>query len=318
MPTPNPKRVIIDADPGIDDMAAILMALGSDELRIEAVTTIFGNASMDQCTANALRILEAAGRPDIPVYKGVGKTLTYCEPLLAPHIHGEDGIGDINAPPPVGAPQERHAVLELIDMVMASPGELTVMAIGRQTNVALAIMLEPGFAAAAREIVVMGGAIYQPGNVNPVATANIHGDPEAADIVYRSGANVAQIGLDVCNKMEISAARQQRVWAANTPAARMMQAATRFHSQAYLRDNRLHHPDGVQFADVSAMAYAIAPDLFQMRPLHVRVNTQGEFSRGQTVADLRKNSTATPNVSVALDADGDAIAELWTQRAAKA
>ena len=140
------KRVIIDADPGIDDMAAILMALASDRLQVEAFTTIFGNASVEQCTVNTLRILEAAGRADIPVYQGVGKTLTYDEPTYAAHVHGSDGIGDIDAPLPTTKMQERHGVPELIDRVLASPGEITVMAIGRQTNVALAISIEPRFA----------------------------------------------------------------------------------------------------------------------------------------------------------------------------
>ncbi len=311
-----PKRMIIDADPGIDDMAAMFMAFGSPKLQVEAITTVHGNASVEDCTLNALRILEAAGRTDIPVYQGVGTTLNYYPPILAPHIHGDDGIGNINAALPTIRAQERHAVPELIDRVMASPGEITVMALGRLTNVALAICIEPRFAEAADEIVVMGGAIYQPGNVSPVATANIFGDPEATDVVYRSGANVAQIGLDVVNQFEISGEHQRRVWAADTPATRMMQAATRFHSQAYLKDNRLDKPDGVKYADVSPMAYAIAPELFDCRDLYVRVVTQDGLTRGQSVADLRKNSTETPNVSVALGADGQAIAELWVQCAA--
>ena len=217
------KRVIIDADPGIDDMAAILMALASDRLQVEAFTTIFGNASVEQCTVNTLRILEAAGRADIPVYQGVGKTLTYDEPTYAAHVHGSDGIGDIDAPLPTTKMQERHGVPELIDRVLASPGEITVMAIGRQTNVALAISIEPRFAECVKEIVVMGGAIYQPGNATSVATANIVGDPEACDVVYKSGAKVTQVGMDVCNKVEVSGAQQRRVWDTGTPAARMME-----------------------------------------------------------------------------------------------
>ena len=305
------KRVIIDADPGIDDTAAILMALASDKLQIEAITTVHGNASVEQCTANTLRILEAAGRSDIPVYQGVGRTLTYNVPTYAPHIHGDDGIGNIDWPMPTTSIRVRHAVPELIDRVLASPGELTIMAIGRQTNVALALSIEPRFAESVAEIVVMGGALFEPGNVTPLATANIAGDPEAADAVYRSGARVTQVGLDVCNKVEVSEAQQQRVWDAGTPATRMLDAATRFINRAYRNDNRLHHPDGVQYSDLSPMAYAIAPELFGFQQMHVRVETQGEFARGQTVADLRKNSTSEPNVSVAMEVDANAVTELW-------
>lgn len=307
------KRVIIDADPGIDDTAALLMALASDRLQVEAITTVHGNASVEQCTLNTLRILEAAGRTDIPVYEGAGRTLTYHVPTYAPHIHGDDGIGNIDLPLPTTRVQERHAVPELIERVLGAPGELTLMAIGRQTNVALAVSIEPRFAECVKEIVVMGGALYQPGNVTPVATANIAGDPEAADAVYRSGARVTQVGLDVCNMVEISGAQQRRVWKTETPASKMLEAATRFINQAYLKDNRLYNPDGVQYSDVSPMAYAIAPELFEMRDLYVRVETQGEFARGQTVADMRKNSTTAPNVSVAMGVDGDAVTELWAE-----
>ena len=306
------KRVIIDADPGIDDTAAILMALASDKLQVEAIMTVHGNASVEQCTVNTLRILEAAGRTDIPVHQGVGRTLTYNVPTYAPHIHGDDGIGNIDWPGPTTSIRVRHAVPELIDRVLASPGELTIMAIGRQTNVALAMSIEPRFAESIGEIVVMGGSLFQPGNVTPLATANIAGDPEAADAVYRSGARVTQVGLDVCNDVEVSRAQQQRVWDAGTPATRMLEASTRFINQAYRNDNRLHNPDGVQYSDLSPMAYAIAPELFGLRDMHVRVETQGEFARGQTVADLRRNSNAEPNVSVALEVDADAVTNLWT------
>ena len=306
------KRVIIDADPGIDDTAAILMALASDKLQVEAITTVHGNASVEQCTVNALRILEAAGRADIPVYQGVGRTLTYQVPSYASHIHGDDGIGNIEWPLPTKSLRVTHAVPELIDRVLSAPGELTIMAIGRQTNVALAMSIEPRFAESVGEIIVMGGALFQPGNVTPLATANIAGDPEAADAVYRSGARVTQIGLDVCNQVEVSSAQQQRVWDAGTPATNLLQKATRFINRAYQNDNRLHNPDGVQYSDLSPMAYAIAPELFGLRDMHVRVETQGEFARGFTVADLRKNSNAEPNVSVAMEVDAPAVTELWT------
>ena len=307
----SPKRVIIDADPGIDDTAAILMALASDKLQVEAITTVHGNASVEQCTVNTLRILEAAGRSDIPVYQGVGRTLTYNVPTYAPHIHGDNGIGNIDWPRPTTSIRVRHAVPELIDRVLASPGELTIMAIGRQTNVALAMSIEPRFAESVGEIVVMGGSLFEPGNVTPLATANIAGDPEAADAVYRSGGRVTQVGLDVVNRTEISGALQQRVWDAGTPATRMLEEATRFIRQAYRNENRLADPDGVIYSDLSPMAYAIAPELFGMREMHVRVETQGEFARGQTVADLRRGSTAEPNVSVAMEVDADAVTELW-------
>ena len=174
------KRVIIDADPGIDDTAAILMALASDKLQVEAFTTVHGNASVEQCTVNTLRILEAAGRTDIPVYQGVGRTLTYHIPTYAPHIHGDDGIGNIDAPLPTITVQERHGVPELIDRVLASPGELTVLAIGRQTNVALALSIEPRFAECVREIVVMGRGAVPAGECDSACDCEHRGGPRGS------------------------------------------------------------------------------------------------------------------------------------------
>lgn len=309
-----PRRVIVDTDPGIDDAAAIFMALASPELQIEAFTTTFGNASTDQCTLNALRLLEATGRTDIPVYKGVGKMLNCEEPVYSPDIHGDDGLGNTNLPMPKTAVQSRNAVPEIIERVMASPGELTLMVIGRQTNLALAISREPKVATAIKEVVVMGGALREPGNVTMVATANIWGDPEAADLVYQSGANIVQVGLDVCNKVEISAEQQQRFWDTGTPAAKILEDATKFINQAYRDANRLYHPGGVQYTDVSAIAYAIDPTLFDCTELYVRVETKGVFTRGQTVADLRKTPKYDPNIRVAMKVDAARVTELWTDR----
>ena len=128
------KRVIIDTDPGIDDTAAIFLALASPELHVEALTTVYGNGTSADCTRNALVILETAGRSDIPVYQGVGKPLM-AAPTYGSHVHGSDALGDVGVPPPVGAPQARHAVYELVERVMASPGEITLVALGPLTNV---------------------------------------------------------------------------------------------------------------------------------------------------------------------------------------
>jgi inosine-uridine nucleoside N-ribohydrolase len=198
LPGAQATRVIIDTDPGIDDVAAILMGLGSPEVRVEALTTVFGNASVTQSTINALRLLEAAGRPDIPVYQGVGKCYNFTEPTYSAQVHGSDGFGDIAWPLPTTSLQRRHAVLEFIERVLSASGEITVVALGRLTNLALAICVEPRVATALRSLVVMGGAITVPGNITPVASANLWGDPEAADVVYRSGAKIVQIGLEVC------------------------------------------------------------------------------------------------------------------------
>jgi inosine-uridine nucleoside N-ribohydrolase len=308
------RRVIIDTDPGIDDAAAILMALGSPELRVETLTTVFGNAPVAQSTLNALRILEAADRTDIPVYEGVGKPFNSTEPAFAAHVHGTDGFGDVSWPLPTTLSQRRNAVVELIDRVLATPGELTVLALGRLTNLALAISVEPQVATALQAIIVMGGAVTVPGNASPVASANIWGDPEAAEVVYRSGAKIVQIGLDVCNQVEISSAQQEHVWDVKSKAARLLQTITPCLQRSYERRGLLHHAGGVRYNDVPAVAYVVDPSLFSCRDLHVRIETSGRYTRGQTVADLHGQSGIPPNVSVALDVDAARFTHLWVER----
>jgi inosine-uridine nucleoside N-ribohydrolase len=307
-------RVIIDTDPGIDDAAAILMGLGSPELRVEALTTVFGNASVAHSTVNALRLLEAARRTDIPVYQGVGKCYNFTEPTYAPQVHGSDGFGDVPWPLPKTPPQRRHAVPELIDRVLGAPGEITVVALGRLTNLALAISIEPQVATALRSLIVMGGAITVPGNASPVASANLWGDPEAADVVYRSGAKIVQIGLDVCDQVEISAAQQRRVWQADTAATRLLQTLTPYLQASYRRRGLLRDPDSIRYNDVPAVAYVIDPSLFTCQNAYMRIETQGLRTRGQTVADLRVQGSASPNVTVAFGVDAVRLTHLWVER----
>ncbi len=308
------KPVIIDTDPGIDDAAAIFFALGSPELDILALTTIFGNVSLDQCTTNALRILEAAGREGIPVYRGAPRTFGLGDPPLAPHIHGSDGLGDTGLPAPKTAAQPSHAVFEIVERALATPGEITFVALGRLTNLALAINMEPRVAESFDEVVVMGGAVGVPGNATPVATANIWGDAQAADVVYRSGARVVQVGLDVCLEVELTPEQLASVWARDSASTRLLQAAVGFIQAAYNRRGRLRNPRGAQFNDVPAMAYAIDPTLFSTSEAFVRVEHTSKLTEGQTVADLEGLTGQPANVRVALEVDADRLTDLWTQR----
>ena len=313
------KRILIDTDPGIDDAAAILMALASPELEVVALTTIFGNSSVEVCTANARRVLTAAGRSDVPVYMGAGK------PLLRPanegwasHIHGGDGLGGTALPADrhsreSGNPEAsgKHAALAIIENVMATPGEITVLALGRMTNLALAISLEPGLVGAVREVVVMGGAVTVPGNVSGVATANLHEDPEAAAIVYRSGASIVQVGLDVCNRVTVNPSQLEDIAGAGSPATRLLSEATGHLREAYIRTGRIGPEDGVRYNDMPAIGYVIDPGLFTARPAYVEIETHSELTRGQTVADW---NTAAPNARICLEVDAEALSALFTER----
>ena len=331
------KRVIIDTDPGIDDVAALLRALASPELEVIALTTIYGNASVETCTVNALHLLNLARRGDIPVYKGSGK------PLLRPasegwasHIHGSDGLGGLgglgaltgNSSAAVGSMQDngeaegtavpiagKHAALAIVETVMAAPGEVTILALGRMTNVALALALEPEVAEAVREILVMGGAVTVPGNVSQVATANLHEDPEAAAMVYRSGASIVQVGLDVCNQVTVSPAELRNIQETWSPATRLLAEATKYLREAYIRTGRIGPDEGVRYNDMPTVGYAINPGLFTVRPALVRIETHSELTRGQTVADWESKET---NTRVCLEVDSNGLTSLFTERLTQA
>jgi len=307
------KRVIIDTDPGIDDTAAILLALASPELHVEALTTVYGNGTIADCTRNALVILETAGRSDIPVYQGVGKPLL-TEPTYGSYVHGSDALGDVGVPPPAGTQQPRHAVYELVERVMASPGEITLIALGPLTNVALALSLEPRLASALAELVVMGGAVLTHGNVTEVATANLYNDPEAAAIVYQSGAPLVQVGMDVCQKVAIPEEHLQHLRHTPTPTAQLLTRITPTLARSYVERGLRAAGTGVHYNDVPAVAYAIAPSLYEVREYHVRIATHDALTRGQTVADVLNRWHYTPNARVLMGVQAERLTEMFTTR----
>jgi inosine-uridine nucleoside N-ribohydrolase len=315
------KRVIIDTDPGIDDAAAILLALASPELSVEAITTVYGNGPVETSTRNAWRILYAANRTDIPVYQGAGKPLLRePTPEWASQVHGTDALGDTTIPdPPVRSvpTQEGHATLEIIRRITAEPGEITLLCLGRLTNIALALALEPRLAQWVAEIIVMGGAIAVPGNVSPVASANLYEDPEAAAMVYSAGAPLVQVGLDVCDRVEISESQLEQIQKADTPVSRLLGAATPCLQAYYRSRNLLVDPGSVRYNDLPAVAYAIDPTLFQAQDLFVTIENQSPITRGQTVADRRKTSGQAPNVRVCLAVDAARLSALFTERITK-
>lgn len=315
------KRVMIDTDPGIDDAAAILLALASPELSVEAITTVYGNGPVETSTRNARRILYAARCTDIPVYQGAGKPLLRePTPEWASQVHGTDALGDAAIPDPPAGPvpiQESHAALEIIRQIAAAPGEITPLCLGRLSNIALALALEPRLAQWVSEIIVMGGAIAVPGNVSAVASANLYEDPEAAAMVYSSGAPLVQVGLDVCDLVEISQSQLEQIRKADTPITRLLSGATPCLQTYYSSRNLLADPNSVRYNDLPAVAYAIDPALFQARDLFVTIETQSPLTRGQTVADRRKTSGQAPNARVCLGVDAARLSSLFTERITK-
>lgn len=316
-----PRRVIIDTDPGVDDCAAILLALSSPELQVDALTVSYGNGAMAQCAANARRILAAAGRADIPVYPGASG------PLLRPpvagwaaHIHGDDALGGVGADAgagearPGGNDVSRRAAVAIVRRALTAPGEITLLALGRMTNAALALRLAPEAAKALAGVVVMGGAVRVPGNVSPVATANLYEDPEAAAILYDAGVPVVQVGLDVCDQCGLSAAQFERLRECAAPAVQLLVSASAYTQQAYRRLGRLANGEAVRYNDVPAAAYAVAPGLMTTRRLAVAVDTGSDLTRGQTVADWHGLTGREPNADVCLEVDAGRLTAMLVER----
>eukprot|EP00884_Botryococcus_braunii_P001183 jgi/Botrbrau1/11065/Bobra.0302s0007.2 len=200
MGTCSPKKLIIDTDPGVDDAMAILAALNSPEVEIIGLTTIFGNVTTDRATKNAFILLDLAGRPDIPVAEGSSTALSGLVKEPAAFVHGADGFGNTNQIPIERSAEKLSAAEFLVEACKRWPGQVTILALGPLTNIALAMRLDPTFADNLGELVILGGAFHTGGNVNPAAEANIFGDPEAADEVLGLTEKIKILGLDVTHQ----------------------------------------------------------------------------------------------------------------------
>lgn len=304
------KRIIIDTDPGIDDALAILLALASPELELEALTVTIGNCSTAQGVINALSVLELAQAAHIPVAPGLDRPLL--QPLLtAPETHGNTGLGYAQLPLPSHAPARQHAVDLLIERIMAAPGEITVVAVAPLTNLALAIRREPALVQAIREVIVMGGAIRHEGNTTPLAEFNVYVDPHAAHIVYHSGLPITLVPLDVTYQCILTQADVDRLLALNSPITRFIADATRFYMEFH---DEYQGITGCVINDPLALALTFAPDLVETRPLHVTVDTHSELSLGKTMADFYNMWSKPPNMQVALGVQPRRFIELFLER----
>jgi len=306
-----PKRIIFDTDTGVDDAMALLLILRSPELQLEGVTTVFGNSSVDNCTRNALAVLELGGRPDVPVARGAHR------PLLRPYrgkgstVHGENGLGNVDMPPPKTKPVSAPAAQFIVEQVMAAPGEIGLVAVGPLANLALAVRLEPRIVNAVREVIIMGGAATVGGNASAAAEANIHNDPEAASIVFSAGWPLTMVGLDVTTQIQMKQDYLARLEAAGTPLTDFIIAITEFYSRNYLRRYGIR---GFFVHDSSAVAYAIDPTLFETRLLPVEIDTTHGPNAGRTVADVRQDPPQEPNVNVCLRVDAARFLQLYFDR----
>jgi purine nucleosidase len=305
------KRVIFDTDPGVDDAMALLFLLRSPELELEAVTTVYGNVDVEQTTRNALIVLDIAGRADVPVARGADRPLLRERRRTGAIVHGDNGLGGIELPTPSRGPVDRRAAELIAERVMASPGQISLVAVGPLTNVALAARLEPLLAGNVREVVIMGGAATVPGNTTPLAEANIANDPEAASIVFHAGFPLAMVGLDVTHQVVMSPEYVEELGRSGTREGELIHAITGHYGSHYAA--RTGRP-GFPVHDSSAVLYAIDLGYFRTERWFVDVETRSERAFGQTMADRRGQWEREPNANVCLDVDADRFLALYKER----
>jgi len=301
--------VLIDCDPGHDDALALLLALASPELEVLGVTTVAGNQTVDKTTANALRVLELAGRTDIRVAAGAERPLVG-ELVVAADAHGETGLDGPDLPPASTEPVAGHAVDFLAARLAESERSVTLVPLGPLTNVALLLAAHPAAAAKIERIVLMGGAVWE-GNQTPSAEFNIWIDPEAAARVFDSGLDVTMVGLDVTNKAVLTTADADALRGSGpvgAAAAAMLDFYLGFYNEAY-------EHGGAPIHDAVAVAQVIRPDLLTVADRHVAVETSSGLCRGRTVVDMRRRTQGpAPNAHVALDIDADGFRSLLLER----
>jgi len=307
------KHVLIDTDPGVDDALAILLAFSSPELRVEGLTTVAGNVSLELGSLNALKLLDFLGVDDVPVAAGAEK------PLLrksrdASNIHGETGLGGATLPEPKGQMDERGAVEFILEKVDELGRDLTLIPIGPLTNIAGAILARPSVTDEISRIVIMGGAFnltpYGHGNVSPVAEFNVWHDPEAAKIVFDSGIPITAIGLDVTTDPanRLTETHFREIEGAGTERATFVGDLCRHLIERY---------GGVSLHDPLAVAAVIDPSLVETESVVVQVETRGELTRGMTLVDQRsahRGEQKRANVEACVSVEGTRFLDLFFER----
>lgn len=309
------NKIIIDTDPGQDDAVAILLALASpDELDILGIVAVAGNVSLAQNAKNARKVIELGGKPNIPVYAGCERPFKR-RLVTAEHVHGQTGLDGPNLPDPTIELRPQHGVDFIIETLMKEPaGSVTLCTLGPLTNIAMAIVKAPAIARRVRKIVMMGGAYFEVGNITPTAEFNIYVDPEAADVVMRSGIDTVMIPLDVTHQVlatkERIAAIKANGNAASLAVTQMLEFSERFDLGKY-------GWPGAPLHDPCVIAYLLKPDLFEGRHINVSIETSSELTVGMTVADYWGVTGKVKNCTYLRNADSDGFYKLLTERLAR-
>ena len=306
------RQIIIDTDPGQDDAVAILLALASPEdLTVLGLTAVAGNVPLPLTQKNTRIICELAGKPETRVFAGCDAPL-HRKLVTAEHVHGKTGLDGPQMDDPVMALQPQHAVDFIIDTLRsAPPGTVTLCPLGPLTNIATAFLKAPDIIGRIQEIVLMGGAYFEVGNITPAAEFNIYVDPEAAAIVFKSGVPLVVLPLDVTHKALTTAARIAAFRAMGTRVGTMVAEWTDFFERF---DVQKYGSQGAPLHDPCVIAYLLRPELFSGRFINVEIETKGEFTLGMTVADWWGVSGRTPNALFIGHVDEVGFFDLLTER----
>ncbi len=309
------RRIIIDTDPGQDDAVAILLALASpQDFDVVGVVAVAGNVPLALTEKNARRIVELAGRPDVPVHAGAARPMV--RPLrTAEHVHGRTGLDGYALPEPTVPLAEKHGVDFIVDTVMAAPaGEITLCTLGPLTDVALALTKQPAIAGRIAEIVMMGGAYFEVGNITPTAEFNIFVDPHAADMVFRSGIPLTVAPLDLTHRMLTTEERRQAFAAVGNRAGAAVAGLLSFSERF---DLTKYGGIGAPLHDPCVIAWLLKPDLFEGRQVNVSIETTSELTMGMTVADWWRVTDRPANALFLRDGDAEGYYALLTERLAR-
>ena len=309
------RKIIIDTDPGQDDAVAILLALASpEELEVLGIVAVAGNVGLHHNATNARKIVELAGRTDVPVYAGCSRPLRRTL-VTAEHVHGATGLDGPDLPDPTIALQAQHGVDYIIDTLMAAePGTITLCTLGPLTNIAMALIKQPAIASRIAEIVMMGGAYFEVGNITPAAEFNIYVDPEAADIVMRCGAPITMLPLDVTHQVQSTPERLAAMLALGNASATAAHAMLTF-SETF--DLAKYGWDGAPLHDPTVIAWLLRPELFAGRLCNVVVETASELTVGMTVADYWHVTRRDRNVNYLRHVDAVGFYALLLERLAR-
>jgi len=320
----SPKRVIIDTDPGTDDAMAIILALNSPELKVEALTVVPGNVDGRQGLENALKIVSLAGRCDVIVAGGAQHPLNQ-KLITAQFWHGKNGLANVELPASKCKADPRFGPDLIIEMIHRYPHEITLIPVGPLTNIALAVSKDPSIASLVKDVVIMGGSITG-GNVNGAAEANIYNDPEAAAIVFNAGWMVTMVGSDVGERTLITRNYLAELQSSHGPESDFIAKIADF----YLNRSEKSGYSGAAMYDPLAVGIALDPTLGTLKEMHVDVETKGEFTRGETVANRMGSDENNvlhgdhyeiegvielkPNARVCLASDADRFLQLFVSR----